>query len=1410
MPQQQTQEQEAKHLLAKYHTLPPLEQRIMQIRALTFRTSRKSIFTDILSKSDLTNAAGKRLSSYYLTPIIANLTKLGLLDESANCPTAIACQLAELSSCTDNQNFAKNVEIIAQYCKSYSSIFSYKDIMWLKCQETYLAIYTNNSSLFTDPLLQNIAESYELATAVTEIFYAQDLNSSQEWVKTRHPLIQIYLCYAKLCLFCSNVFLLPPDITTWCLFYRTNYLTQQISINPFIQDKFLQIALCMGEIAQLQKYCTAVSEKSFYQQSTLGTLAFINGDTTAALTYYKKSQQLFSKLCPQKEWGRSNDHQFFYFLALLITKDFATANKVAANLEKIGVYPAVSYILESMLFLFQGNLDQAHELLITASERVENDTIVTPLLLAFIDLVSYLLAPEKQSTEINKYKSRFTQAISLYHYLAAQIYAELVLGTDKNNQDTECNNFLDQLHPFGPFRFLALFTLKQPWEYAVDKLNQLILGKETHATEQQSAPQQERRLAWLINPERLALQVVEQKLRKGGGWSGGKNVALKRLYNNDPTLNYLTEQDRAATAGLRRSVYGWYNQECFTWDNGVTFPALIGHPLLFHLENPAVHLELVKGDLELQVEKTEHGYHLSLSQHSDVPRVFLERESANRYRVVNFLSHFVAISKVITAPRGIMLPLDAKDKVIEIIRHTRSDIRVISDIDDDSLPLVSSDATCCLHLFPVGNGIKINLWIKPFGEHGHYYRPATGQKNVIATTETANGEKIKQKALRDFSQEQENALLLINSCPTLLELNENSYEWHCEEIKSCLEILLELEEYKKHHSLHIEWPQGETLKLKKQTVSFKNLSLSIKGNNNWFEYAGEVKLDNNLTLDMKNLLELLDSSNNYGRFVKLADGEFIALTEKLKKHLEELKKVAEENKVYNLGTKVLCSLAEEGVKIKGDKSWREHVEKLTAMEKYQPAIPLTLQAQLREYQQVGFTYLSRLTHWGIGACLADDMGVGKTVQTIAVLLERAALGAALVVAPTSVCFIWAEELAKFSPSLSAHTLNSISNPDERKKLVDSMGEMDVLICSYNLLAQAEETLGQKEWQIVVLDEAQAIKNSTTKRWKCATQLKCKSRIALTGTPIENHLGELWSIFRFLNPGLLGSLNSFQERYSYPIEKNNDAIAKRALKNLVTPYILRRTKNEVLQELPLKTEQSILVEPSDEELAFYEALRAKALERIEKIDGKQVDNNSNATKKFSILAEISRLRQACCHSSLVDEKIHLENSKIKVFLALIKPLIENHHRALIFSQYVRYLDKIKEVLHKENISYQYLDGATPMKARTTIVEAFQSGEGELFLISLKAGGIGLNLTAADYVIILDPWWNPAVEDQAADRAHRIGQQRPVTVYRLIMKHTIEEKIVKLHQDKKDLANDLLSGGDISGKITEDELLQLMRG
>jgi SNF2 family DNA or RNA helicase len=596
------------------------------------------------------------------------------------------------------------------------------------------------------------------------------------------------------------------------------------------------------------------------------------------------------------------------------------------------------------------------------------------------------------------------------------------------------------------------------------------------------------------------------------------------------------------------------------------------------------------------------------------------------------------------------------------------------------------------------------------------------------------------------------------------------------------------------------WPEGEKLRVTRE-ASFDKLRLKIRSRADWFEMSGELALDDALVVDMKRLLELMQTTNS--RFIPLGEGQFLALTRELTKRLKELEAFSDK-RGKAIGLHPLAALAIEDFTeslphLDADRGWKTKLEQMHAAMDITPAVPSTLKAELRDYQEEGYTWLARLAHMGFGACLADDMGLGKTIQALGIILARAPMGPTLVVAPTSVCMNWIDEAKRFAPTLRTVVFGG----NQRESLVKGLEAHDVLICSYGLLHQESDLMGSIEWITIVLDEAQAIKNVMTKRSQAAMGLKGAFKVITTGTPIENHLGEFWTLFNFINPGLLGSYNKFNERYAVPIEKYNDRDSRKRLKKLISPFILRRTKAQVLDELPPRTEVTLQVEMSPEESAFYEALRQQAIRKLEEDDAPVYQ------KHLKILAEIMKLRRAACNPRLVMPDTPIPSAKLELFGEVIGELLENRHKALVFSQFVGHLKLIREYLDGKRIDYRYLDGSTPPKERKREVDAFQAGRGDLFLISLKAGGLGLNLTAADYVIHMDPWWNPAVEDQASDRAHRIGQQHPVTVYRLVAQHTIEEKIVKLHQDKRDLAGSLLDGTDISGKISADELLRLIR-
>jgi len=459
--------------------------------------------------------------------------------------------------------------------------------------------------------------------------------------------------------------------------------------------------------------------------------------------------------------------------------------------------------------------------------------------------------------------------------------------------------------------------------------------------------------------------------------------------------------------------------------------------------------------------------------------------------------------------------------------------------------------------------------------------------------------------------------------------------------------------------------------------------------------------------------------------------------------------------------------------------------------------PAGVQATLRDYQLAGFHWMQFLARHGLHGILADDMGLGKTLQTLTHILTEKEAGhmrgqPVLVVAPTSVVPNWRAEAAKFTPSLRVLVLNG---PD-RKKYFRSIPHADLVLTSFALLQRDIEKLRLHTFHMVVLDEAQNIKNPSSKVAQAACKLDARCRLCLSGTPIENHLGELWSLMRFLVPGFLGSEEAFNTRFRRPIEKDGDVERNQALKARIAPLILRRTKDQVAKELPPKTELVHLIELHTEQKDLYETVRATMNKRVrEAIAARGADGF-----QMVFLDALLKLRQICCDPRLLPpdfaNAVH-ESAKLDFLTELLEVLIEEGRRILIFSQFTTMLALIEAHLVKQNIRYLKLTGGS--KDRGKLVEDFQTGKIPLFLISLKAGGTGLNLTAADTVIHYDPWWNPASENQATDRAYRIGQDKPVFVHKLLCQDTVEERIHKLQQEKSKLAASLLADADIATKL-----------
>jgi SNF2 family DNA or RNA helicase len=915
-------------------------------------------------------------------------------------------------------------------------------------------------------------------------------------------------------------------------------------------------------------------------------------------------------------------------------------------------------------------------------------------------------------------------------------------------------------------------------------------------------PERRTRLAWFVRPlgNLLELSPREQRRTNSGKWSRGRAIALNRL-TQPKDFDCLSGQDRQALATLVQVAESTAKNGGFEFDLEAALPLLVAHPYIFLEASPQTPVELVAGEPELVVEKQEDSLFIHFAQDIGEHSVAVWQETPTRFRIISINEDHRKVA-AITGREGLKVPIAASQQVLDAIGNIASFMTVHSAIDVqlDTRDAVSveADSSIHIHIIPYGAGFRLEMFVQPFGKNGPYLKPGAGVANLMAEID---GQRLQTR--RDLRLEEEKAREIEESCPMLdlaIDLEqENKREWHLLDPEECLQVLLELEDIRDR--VILEWPEGEKLAVRRQ-AGVNQLNLNIRtSQQNWFSLSGTMEIDQDQVIDLKTLLDKVSTSNS--RFIPLGEGQFIALTQEFRNRLEELilyghsRLGSEEVRVHPLAAMALEDLTRQANTM-ADAGWQQQLAAIAESQDMVPNVPSTLKAELRDYQHDGFLWMARLAHLGIGACLADDMGLGKTLQAITVILKNAHLGPTLVVAPTSVCMNWEAEINRFAPTFRFHMFSS----QNREEAVKNLGKFDLLVTSYTLLQQEIDLLETVQWQSVVLDEAQAIKNAATKRSKAAMRLKARFRLITTGTPIENHLGELWNLFSFINPGLLGSFKLFNSRFGIPIEKYHDRDAKRKLKKLIRPFMLRRIKSQVLDELPPRTEITLRVKMAPEEMQFYEALRQQAIENIE-------GSSEQAGRHLRILAEIMRLRRACCNPRLIDDRIGISSTKLQVFADIIQELLDSRHKALVFSQFTGHLALIREFLDEQNILYKYLDGTTPARERQRQVEAFQGGEGDLFLISLKAGGLGLNLTAADYVIHMDPWWNPAVEDQAADRAHRIGQKRPVTVYRLVTVNTIEEKIVRLHQEKRDLANSLLEGADISARMSAEELLELIR-
>ncbi len=909
------------------------------------------------------------------------------------------------------------------------------------------------------------------------------------------------------------------------------------------------------------------------------------------------------------------------------------------------------------------------------------------------------------------------------------------------------------------------------------------------------------RLVWRITGDGNEVgihPVIQQKKKRGDGFTKGKKISLLNLIDRDDLP--LTDADRSVIAQIRLTTSGYYYAEPkYRLDVCAAVKSLVGCPHVM-LENEPCEVEC--GPLLLSMLEVESNWKFAFVNDNGDPNI---------NSIVGTADALLLIDKTRACVRYYPCGKQAADVVKqllglgpigsehmdELLRKVRPlQQRISLRLPEEHFGVVVQEPAKPVILLRSRNDGTLDYGLRVRDAAGALRIP--GRDPMIVTTER-DGKPVQVQRLPVPEQ------AAMNRLAEKLGLDvDDTFFGTIHDFDSGLDLIEKLESGE--FEIEVLWDKtSEKPVMVLGTLTARNVRVDISSKRNWFGVTGECDFGKQ-KLSLEDLLFGLSGDSNLdGDYVPLGEGQWAKISGDLRKRLQRLRDATySDRKTLKLdatAAPAVRELLDTEIVVKTTRNWQACLDRLERAENLQPQVPEGLDAQLRDYQIDGYKWLRRLAEWGVGGILADDMGLGKTIQTLAVLLDRRSQGPALVIAPTSVGFNWEREAERFTPELNAH----LYRETERGEFLPSVGPGDLVVCSYGLALRDAAELAKVDWGTLVLDEAQAIKNSRSKTSRAIATFHADWTVALTGTPVENHLGELWSLFHVVSPGVFGGWDQFRRRYATPIEKHGDDESRHALAERLKPFVLRRKKSDVLTELPPRTEMNLYVDLSPAERDEYENVRRVALGELETIES--LPNIQD--QRFKILALLTRLRQICCHAGLLKENWKGSSAKLDQLCETLESLREEGHRALIFSQFTSYLGLIREQLQQRGFTFEYLDGSTPPAARQQAVDRFQEGNADAFLISLKAGGTGLNLTAADYVIHMDPWWNPAVEDQATDRAHRIGQEKAVMVYRIIARSTIEEEILALHDSKRDLVAGVMQGTEAAGKLSNVDLIRMLR-
>ncbi len=953
-----------------------------------------------------------------------------------------------------------------------------------------------------------------------------------------------------------------------------------------------------------------------------------------------------------------------------------------------------------------------------------------------------------------------------------------------------------------------VYASRPAWEHMIDQLA-VFADDVAPKVEAAAPPPFAPVIAWEVGEAQDGELEVTPRLIASPRSTGGRSISVREVASkyahvadeHDAAAVLAYEQALAhAEAGRASSLGDAREQIVYRLVLG-----LVGHPRV--RDRSGAPIRVVRESPRLVVDGDDTGARVFVEPES----LSVTRATAHAWPQPHQLGIYEAderlgrVFRALAGMRGQRVPLEAvgrlRPTLTRLAGHLALEGRGSVSLDTQH---VDSHAGIDVDLAWREPTLTVEVVVRPLGAGGPRCIPGQGEIDIVG--DVMGG---LRSATRDLDAEMRAIDAVMEACPRLAELEVDDHGGRfVVGLQRACALLEELTAAATGGQVSLGWPRGKPLRLSRE-YGVSDLAIEVRrGKVSWLALQGGVQLDEGQVATWRTLCAGRAGRN---RFVRLASGQVLRLSDALRRKLDALVQLdvspagTPEEAAANAPEFLLPVLnellGEARLELVGDVA-RRH-DQIEAAFATQAESPAGLRASLRPYQLEGYRWMMRLAGAQLGAVLADDMGLGKTVQALAVLLSRAQEGPALVVCPTSVLVNWCAEAGRFAPALTMVQVGELPT-DQRLATLEAIGPGEVAVMSYGVLSRLGEDAAGLHFDTVVFDEVHALKNERTSRARAASAVSANFRVGLTGTPVENHLGELWSVMHACVPGLLGDRVLFSEGLAKSVVEGS-SWATEHLRALLRPFLLRRTKQMVLRELPRRTESVVMVEPSSTERAWYEAQRQLAADRIK--DAKRRRALGKGQSRMLLLAEIGRLRRAAVEPRLVEDEAP-RGAKLEQVVERTVQLISAGHRVLVFTQFLGVLAILQARLNERGVVTLELQGATPGPERARRIDAFQAGHADVFLMSLKAGGIGVNLTAADYVIHVDPWWNPAVEDQATGRAHRMGQTRPVTVYRYCTAGTIETKILALHESKRELAADVLEGMSERKSLDLDELGALL--